>query len=159
MILHKSRQNKNRNLKNKKMNIVRRNPDWLAPTTIDTFFDKFFNESAQRNTSTFSPRVDIAETDKAFEVHLAVPGFKKEDFTIDLKDGKLIISGERKFEKESKVKNYFAIQTEFGKFTKSFQLPDSIDEKGIEAKYESGILEIIIPKDETKKIESKILVK
>jgi HSP20 family protein len=141
------------------MNIVRRNPDWLAPTTIDTFFDKFFNEANQRNGNSFSPKVDIAETDKAFEVHLAVPGFKKEDFTIDLKEGRLNISGERKLEKENKEKNYFSIQTEYGKFVKSFQLPDSINEKAIEAKYENGILEIVIPKDETNKIESKILVK
>jgi HSP20 family protein len=159
MILNNGESNRIRNLKNNKMNIVRRNLDWSAPMNIDTFFDKFFNDSVQRNGGAFSPRVDIAETDKAFEVQLAVPGFKKEDFTIDLKDGKLNISGERKLEKENKERNYFSIQTEYGKFVKSFQLPDNTNEKGIDAKYENGILEIIIPKDETKKIESKILVK
>lgn len=148
-----------KNKKHDTMNIIRRNPDWLAPTTIDTFFDKFFNESFQGNGRSLTPKVDIAETNKAFEIQLAVPGFEKKDFNIDLKDGRLTISGERKFEKESKEKNYHTVQTEYGKFFRSFQLPDNIEAQGIEASYENGILILTIPKDETKKLESKIAVK
>ena len=141
------------------MNLVKRNPEWYGPASVETFFDKFFNDSFQKNADTFSPRVDIAESEKGFEIEVAVPGFKKGDFSIDLKEGRLSISGERKLEKESKDKNFISIQTEYGKFFKSFQLPDNINEKGIEARYENGILEINIPKDETKKVESKIAVK
>ncbi len=147
-------------LKNKNdMNLVKRNPEWYGPASVDAFFDRFFNDSLQKSHNGFSPKVDIAETAKAFEIQVAVPGFKKSDFSIDLKEGKLSITGERKLEKENKEKNFISIQTEYGKFYKSFQLPDNIDEKGIEAVYENGILELRIPKDETKKVESKIAVK
>lgn len=141
------------------MSIVRRNSDVFVPATIDGFLDRFFNDSSSQNKNGFSPRVDIAETDKAFELQVAVPGFDKKDFNIDLEKGKLTISGERKFENEQKEKNYYSIQTEYGKFSRSFQLPDNVKQKGISASYENGILGINIPKDETKKIASKIEVK
>ena len=101
----------------------------------------------------------IAETEKAFEIEVAVPGFDKKDFNIDLNDGLLTISGERKFEKKQSEKNFYSIQTEYGTFKKSFQLPDNIQSDKIEATYENGILSLIIPKDETKKLASKISVK
>ncbi|MGW8122764.1 Hsp20/alpha crystallin family protein [Roseivirga echinicomitans] len=141
------------------MNLVKRNPEWFGPASVDAFFDRFFNDSLQEQKNGFSPKVDIAETASAFEIQVAVPGFSKSDFSIDLKDGKLSISGERKLEKENKEKNFISIQTEYGRFFKSFQLPENINEKGIEATYENGILALSIPKDETKKVESKIAVK
>ena len=141
------------------MSIVKRNSDWFVPSTIDGFFDRFFTESNDNRTSSFAPRVDVAETDKGFEIELAVPGFDKKDFNIELKKGFLTISGERKFEEKKEEKNFYSIQTQYGTFRKSFQLPDSIVEKKIEASYEKGILSLFIPKDETKKIESKITVK
>lgn len=141
------------------MNLVKRNPEWFGPASVDLLFDRFFNDSSQKSPNAFSPKVDIAETASAFEIQVAVPGFSKGDFNIDLKEGKLSIAGERKLEKENKEKNFISIQTEYGKFFKSFQLPDNIDEKGIEAAYENGILALRIPKDETKKVESKITVK
>lgn len=141
------------------MSIVRRNSDVFVPATVDGFLDRFFNDSFSQNKNGFSPRVDIAETDKEFELQVAVPGFDKKDFNIDLEKGKLTISGERKFENEQKEKSYYSIQTEYGKFSRSFQLPDNVKQKGISASYENGILGINIPKDETKKIASKIEVK
>ena len=141
------------------MSIVKRNSDWFVPSTIDGFFDRFLNESNDNRTSSFAPRVDVAETDKGFEIELAVPGFDKKDFNIELKKGFLTISGERKFEEKKEEKNFYSIQTQYGTFRKSFQLPDNIVEKKIEASYEKGILSLFIPKDETKKIESKITVK
>jgi len=141
------------------MSIVKRNSDWFVPSTIDGFFDRFLNESFENNSSSFAPRVDVAETEKGFEIGLAVPGFNKKDFNIELKSGLLTISGERKFEAKKDEKNFHAIQTQYGTFRKSFQLPDNVVEKSIEASYENGILNVFIPKDVTKKIESKITVK
>jgi HSP20 family protein len=141
------------------MSIVRRNSDVFVPATVDSFLDRFFNDSFVQNKNSFSPKVDIAETEAAFEISVAVPGFDKKDFSIDLDNGKLTISGERKFENEKKEKNYYSIQTEYGTFSRSFQLPDNVKAKGISASYENGILGINIPKDEAKKIASKIEVK
>lgn len=141
------------------MSLVKRNSDWLFPSRMDNVIDRFFNDNFQESTSTFNPRVDIAETEKGFEIELAVPGFDKKSFEVDLKDGLLVISGERKFEKKEKEKNFYSIQTEYGSFKKSFQLPDNVDGEKIEANYKNGILSIHIPKDESKKLVSKITVK
>lgn len=141
------------------MNLIRRNSDWFAPNTMDSFIDRFFNENLENGNASFNPRTDIAETEKAFEIEVAVPGFDKKDFNIDLNDGLLTISGERKFKKEKNEKNFYSIQTEYGSFKKSFQLPDNIMSEKIEAAYENGILSLTIPKDDTKKLVSKINVK
>jgi len=148
-----------KNIKYKDMNLARKNSDWSSPATIDRFFDRFFNESSDQGETHFTPRVDIAESEKAFEIQLAVPGLDKKDINIDLRDGLLTISGERKFVKEDKERNFYAVQTQYGTFKKSFQLPDSVEGGKIEASYENGILNVMIPKDESKKIVSKITVK
>ena len=141
------------------MSIVRRNSDWIVPATVDGFLDRFFNDSTAQTRNSFNPRVDIAETEKAFELQVAVPGFDKKDFNIDLEKGKLTISGERKFKNEKKEKNFYSVQTQYGQFSKSFQLPDNVKQKEISASYENGILGITIPKGEVKKLASKIEVK
>ncbi|NVJ48352.1 MAG: Hsp20/alpha crystallin family protein, partial [Cytophagia bacterium] len=82
------------------MNMIKRNSDWYVPNTVDRFFDKFFNGSLENEATMFNPRTDIAETANSFEIEVAVPGFNKKDFSIDLNEGLLTISGERKFEKE-----------------------------------------------------------
>ena len=141
------------------MSLIRRNSDWFVPATVDNFLDRFFDNEVAHNKNSFNPRVDIAETEKAFEIQVAVPGFDKKDFSIDLEKGKLTISGERKFKNEKKEKNFFSIQTQYGQFSKTFQLPDNVKEKEIKAAYENGILGLTIPKDEVKKLASKIEVK
>ncbi len=141
------------------MSLVKRNSDWLFPSKMDNVFDRFFNDAFAERSTTFNPRVDISETDKAFEIDLAVPGFDKKDFEVDLKDGLLMISGERKFQNKEDGKNFYSIQTEYGTFKKSFQLPDSILADKIEAGYNNGILSVKVPKDEAKKLASKISVK
>jgi len=141
------------------MKIAKRNTDWLLPNTVDSFFDRFYTEGSTATRSAFMPKTDIAETENGFEIQLAVPGMQKEDFKVDLKNGMLTISGERKFEKEENEKNFYSIQTEYGNFSKSFQLPDDVLAKKIEATYERGILNVNVPKDKSKKLTSEILVK
>jgi HSP20 family protein len=141
------------------MKIARRNTDWLLPNTVDSFFDKYYADTNSGTRSAFVPKTDIAETDNEFEIQLAVPGMRKEDFKVDLNNGLLTISGERKFDKEETGKNFYSIQTEYGNFSKSFQLPEDVVAKKIEAAYESGILNVIVPKDKSKKLTSEILVK
>lgn len=96
------------------------------------------------------PSVDISETEKQFELSVELPGMKKEDISIDLENGRLTISGERKFENNENGKNYHRVESRFGSFTRTFHLPDSIDEDTISAKYADGILNITIDKSEDK---------
>lgn len=145
------------------MSIVRYNSalDGFVPTTFNHLVDRFFNESLGRSGGSaysFVPRVDIIEDQKAFEIHLAVPGMSKEDFKIDLKDNQLTVSGERKFSTESEGRNYRTVETQFGAFSKTFVLPENVNAEKIEAKYNNGMLELLVPKDEKKLLKTTIRV-
>ncbi|MCU0398179.1 MAG: Hsp20/alpha crystallin family protein [Cyclobacteriaceae bacterium] len=132
-----------------------------VPTTFSNLIDRFFNETVSRtggSAYSFVPRVDIVENDKAFEVHVAVPGMNKEDFAIDVKDNFLTISGERKFTQEKKDVNFHSIETQYGTFSRSFGLPENVDAAKISATYVNGILVITIPKDEKKTLKTTIKV-
>lgn len=132
-----------------------------TPTSFSNLIDRFFTDSVARSGGSaysFVPRVDIFEEDNAFEIHVAVAGMKKDDFKIDLNDKMLTISGERKITKEKKDNNFRSIETQHGTFSRSFTLPENIDASKINAKYNDGILELIIPKDEKKALKQTIRV-
>ena len=141
------------------MSIIRYNANEFVPTTFSALVDRFFNDSITRaGGSTFVPKTDVVESANAYEVHLAVPGLNKEDFNIEVNDNYLTISGERKFQNEKKDKSYHAIETHYGSFSRSFTLPENVDVSKINAKYNNGILEITIPKDEKKVLKQTIKV-
>jgi HSP20 family protein len=145
------------------MSIVRYNSalNDFVPTTFSNLIDRFFNESLSRqggSSYSFVPRVDIVENEKSFELHVAVPGMNKDEFKIDLNDSFLTVSGERKFTKEKKENNFHSIETQYGSFSRSFALPENVDATKINAKYENGILEITVPKDEKKILKASIKV-
>ncbi|KIM11903.1 MAG: heat-shock protein Hsp20 [Sulfuricurvum sp. PC08-66] len=120
------------------------------------YFEPFIGASKESEIATFKPLVNTRETDKAFFIDVDVPGIKKEEISIDIKEGRLTISGERNFKEEVKEEDFYKVETRFGKFARTFSLPDKVDIEKIEAKYEHGVLEVVIPKlpdvDTTKKI-------
>ena len=142
------------------MSLIKYNPRTLRTFTTNNLFDDLFNDRFFNNDTTvgksFTPQVDISETDKAFELSFAIPGIKKNEINIDLNEGQLIVSGERKFEEKKEEKNFHSVETRYGSFSRSFHLPDNIDANKVEAKYEDGLLNITIPKDE-KKIQKKTI--
>lgn len=145
------------------MSIIRYNPGLsdFVPTSFSTLVDRFFNESVSRAGGaaySFVPRVDIFEDEKAFEIHVAVPGLNKEDFKLDLNDNLLSVSGERKHTKERKETNYHSVETQYGTFKRTFSLPENVAAEQISARYNNGILEITLPKDEKKALKTTIKV-
>ena len=145
------------------MSIVRYNSvlNDFVPTSFSNLVDRFFNDSLGRSGGSaysFVPKVDIIENEKAFEIQVAVAGMNKEDFKIDLNDNHLTISGERKFVKEKNENNFHSIETQYGTFSRSFSLPENVDAQKIDAKYNNGILELVIPKDEKKILKTTIKV-
>lgn len=131
------------------------------PYSFSNLIDRFFNESAARSGGSaysFVPRVDILENEKAFEIHVAVPGMNKEEFKIDLNDNHLTVSGERKFKHEKNDDNLHVVETQYGTFSRTFSLPENADATKISAKYNNGILEITVPKDEKKVLKTTIKV-
>ena len=142
------------------MKLVRYNQlEPQIPSTFSGMLDRFFNESIGASIKQFSPAVDIAEDEKSYEIHVAVPGMKKSDFKIDLQDGKLTLSGERKMEEKKEGKNFHSIETHYGAFRRSFFLPDDVLDEQVAASYEEGLLKIVLPKREKKVNKSTIEVK
>ncbi|MBU5474871.1 Hsp20/alpha crystallin family protein [Roseburia sp. MSJ-14] len=101
-------------------------------------------------------KTDVKETDKGYEVAIDLPGFKKDEVTIQLKDGYLNISAAKGLDKDEKDKKdkYIRKERYAGSMSRSFYVGD-ISENDIHAKYEDGILTLDIPKEDTKAVESK----
>ncbi len=102
-------------------------------------------------TGDWAPRVDIAETDKAFEIKAEIPEVNKEDVKVTIDNGVLTIRGERKQEKEEEGKKFHRIERYYGSFTRSFTLPDNVDENKIKASFKDGMLNLQILKTEVAK--------
>lgn len=135
--------------------------DSMVPNAVMSIFDNFFNEQAakfERNVF-FTPRVDVAETNKSFEVHVTLPGMKKEEIEIEVAGDMLTISGERKFKNEQNEAKYHMVESFYGKFSRSFNLPENIDKAAISAELNEGILKIELPKAEVKDNKSTISIK
>lgn len=152
------------NLKKLKvMSLIRYNrfANEFVPSSFGSLVDRFFNDSIARSggsASSFIPRVDVMENEKAYEIHVAVPGMNKEDFKLDLNENLLTVSGERKFTRENKNGDVHAIETQYGTFARSFRVPEDADGGKISARYQNGILEVNIPKDEKKVLKTTIKV-
>ena len=119
---------------------------------IDRLFDRLGGDLADDGTtSTWLPAVDILERDDAFEVRAELPGMKKDDVKITLRDDILTIRGEKKQESEKKEQNYHRVERSYGSFQRSFTLPSSVRSDRIDATYNEGVLTIVLPKSEEAK--------
>ncbi|WP_462247282.1 Hsp20/alpha crystallin family protein [Ekhidna sp.] len=142
------------------MGLIKYNTNDYRPTNFRSLVDQFFNQDfSGGSVSSFSPKVDIAETESEFEIQLHVPGMNKSDFNIDLNKDQITISGERKMEKENKGKNFHSVESYYGNFNRTFYLPDIINKDKVDASYVDGILTITLPKDEKKVTKKQIAVK
>ncbi|NEM96820.1 Hsp20/alpha crystallin family protein [Pontibacter burrus] len=130
------------------------------PQTFSSMLDRFFNEPVNtRGLSSFTPHVDACETENGYEIEVALPGIRKEDITIDFQEGRLTISGERKFEKqEGNGKRYQILETQYGSFSRTFYLPDNVNPDQIAARMENGMLQVHVPKDEHKTMKRRISI-
>ena len=107
----------------------------------------------------WAPSVDISEDDKEWCVKADLPEVKKEDVNVTVDNGVLRIIGERKFEKEEKGKKYHRVECAYGKFLRSFVLPDGADGNKVSADFKNGVLKVRVPKNEkakSKAVEVKV---
>lgn len=103
----------------------------------------------------FTPSVNTREGEFAYHIDIDLPGVKKEDIKVDIKDNYLIVSGERNFKEEVKEEDYYKVETQFGKFNRKFTIPDHVDIENIEANSDNGVLELTLPKlPEVDKVKS-----
>jgi HSP20 family protein len=114
----------------------------------DLFDESFGRIWANPNSARWYPAVDILESKDAYVIRAELPGMKKEDFNLEVKDGTLTLYGERKSEKAAEGVAYRHVERVDGKFVRSFALPETVKQDGIQASYRDGILEIQVPKAE-----------
>ncbi|MCC7536743.1 MAG: Hsp20/alpha crystallin family protein [Deltaproteobacteria bacterium] len=101
--------------------------------------------------STWAPAVDIVETETEYLVKAELPEVKKEDVKVVAQNGVLSLTGERRIEKEEKGKKFHRIEREYGVFSRTFQLPDDVEDTKIAAEFKDGILQVHMPKSEKAK--------
>ena len=153
------------------MTLVKLNP--FSPITYKNVpaFDRALDEVLNRSISSFFndeaklfhtvPAANVVETEKSFNLDIAVPGLTKEDFKIEIENKALVISAEKKIENETKDETTKFVRREFGysNFKRSFTLPENVDVSSIAAQYNNGVLSIEIPKAEPKKTAHVVEVK
>jgi HSP20 family protein len=116
---------------------------------IDRVFDAFFGQSDQGRR--WVPPMDLVEAEDHFVLKADLPGLSEGDVNIEVQDGALTISGERKAEHEQREKGWYRIERSFGSFSRSLTLPDGVDPDRIQASFSHGVLEVRIPKPEERK--------
>jgi HSP20 family protein len=109
------------------------------------------HEDEELEKGTWMPAVDIHETEDGYVVKADLPGIKKDDIQIDLKDSTLTLKGEKKFEENVSKDNYVRTERSYGTFVRSFTLPENVDAEKIKASYKDGVLELTLPKREEAK--------
>src|SRR5688572_593505 len=93
----------------------------------------------------WSPKIDVFERDNRLVTRVDLPGMKKEDITVEVTDGHLALSGERKREQEEKKENFYRIEREYGGFYRAVPLPDGVKLEDVKATFADGVLEVSVP--------------
>ena len=114
---------------------------------INNVFENDWNFSVRSKTN-WSPAVDVKESDNSFTLTADIPGLTKKEVKVNITDGILSISGERKFEDEKENGNYHYRERRYGSFSRTFNLPETVNEEDISASFKNGILSIELPKHE-----------
>ena len=119
-------------------------------TDMEHLMGELFGDVAAKagGERTLVPRLDIAETETGFEVHVDLPGLRSEDVDIELSEDTLTITGHRETAGDEEGKNYHRRERYSGQFRRSVQLPTLVDRDGIEATFENGVLRVALPKSE-----------
>lgn len=114
---------------------------------MDRFFDEIVRGTdGDGETSVWSPRTDISETDDHYVVRMDMPGLSKDNVKVELHDGVLSISGERKSEHEEQKENFHRVERSYGHFYRSFPLPNAGSPENVKAHMEDGVLTIEVQK-------------
>jgi HSP20 family protein len=124
------------------------------PSVFDDFFkpwNEWFDNTGLMGRTMNVPAVNITEKKDEYQVSLAAPGMKKDDFKIDVEGNMLTISSEKEENKEEKDKKFTRKEYSYSSFSRSFTLPEEINKEKIEAKYEDGVLKIALPRKEEAK--------
>ena len=112
------------------------------------FRDSYSNAGQDESltTSSFAPAVDVYEDEHKVSLKIEVPGIDEKDIDVRVENNTLTVHGERKIEKEEKEENYRRVERQYGSFTRTFTLPQTVDSENVSANYDKGVLKITLPK-------------
>lgn len=136
------------------MNLIKRRETWEPVdliTDLQNELNRLFHRSLHKKngwTRTFEPEIDVVDEKDSFLIKADLPGIKKEDMDIKVEGRVLTLKGERKEEKETKEKNYYASERFYGAFTRMIELPADVKADQVKATYKDGVLEVSLPKTE-----------
>lgn len=128
---------------------------------MNRLFQDSFGQGREEalTTSSFAPAVDVYEDEHNITLKIEVPGIDEKDIDIRVENNLLTVHGERKFEKEEKEENYRRVERQYGSFTRSFNLPTTVDAENISADYDRGVLKVkLVKKAEAKPKQIKVNV-
>ena len=129
--------------------------DWRLPSLGRSVWDLEPLRTSLWSRGAVDLRFEVAETDDAIELTAELPGIDEKDVELTMVDGVLTIKGEKKAEKETKEKDYYLSERQYGSFVRSLRLPESIDENKIKARFDKGVLTVILPKRAEAKAKKK----
>jgi len=117
-------------------------------SSLSNWMDRVFDEFVNRNSGTFVPTLNVSETDRKFEITVALPGMTRDDIDIHYENDTLTISGERKWKHDEteEGRRYHRVESGYGTFSRSLPLPNIVDADNINAHFENGELIITVPK-------------
>jgi HSP20 family protein len=117
------------------------------------FRDSYGNEGREEalNNTAFAPPVDVYEDEHSVTLKIEVPGIDEKDIDVRIENNTLTVHGERKFEKEEKEENYRRVERQYGNFTRTFTLPNTVDQESVQADYDKGVLKIKLAKKQEAK--------
>ena len=123
---------------------------------MNRLFNTFFDSPTPSNGGNagvrrWIPAMDVVETEDHFVLRADLPGLSESDVNIELEDNVLTVAGDRKAEHEQRGEGYYRVERAFGSFSRSLTLPEGVDADAIEASFDSGVLEVRIPKPEQQK--------
>ena len=121
-------------------------------STLQDRMNRLFRETQGNSqeepltSSSFAPAVDVYEDEHNVTLKIEVPGIDEKDIDVRIENNTLTVHGERKIEKEEKEENYRRVERQYGSFTRTFNLPPTVDAENVQADYDKGVLKITLPK-------------
>ncbi len=164
-------------IKSKEKAVEHRAESWLPFESLRSEIDRLFDDVAPNlwhrplasalmprvprlSELDVAPAVDLAETDKSYEISCELPGMEEKDIEVAISNGILTIRGEKQEEKEEKKQEYVLSERRYGSFQRTFRMPDGVDAEKIAANFSKGVLSITLPKTpEAQRNERKIQIK
>jgi HSP20 family protein len=129
--------------------------DWRLPSLPRDVFGLAPFELPSWGAGDADVRFDVCETDDAIEVTAELPGIDEKDIEISIAEGMLTVKGEKKFEKETKDREYYLSERHYGSFSRTMRMPDSVDEDKAKARFDKGVLSIVLPKRAETKLKKR----